>query len=226
METNQAEENLKVIRTIMERAALYRRRLGPIMLVPGVVGTALGVGGYFAGMVEPFTFVCSWLGAAVFTALICFLISRAQARGEGETVFSPSARRVMAAMVPALVTGAIFSFLQLPLLSGFDTQTENIGMMIAVLLFPMWMAFFGLSLQAAGQFSSRGVRILGWLFILSSSVALYVIMLRGFGGFTLNKAPVVGDALNLHLLMAITFGGYHLIAAAYLFVTEKRGSST
>ena len=35
MNTNWAEENLKAIRTLMERSAVYRRALGPIMLMAG-----------------------------------------------------------------------------------------------------------------------------------------------------------------------------------------------
>ena len=38
METKWAEENLQTIRTLMERSALYRRALAPIMLFAGVLG--------------------------------------------------------------------------------------------------------------------------------------------------------------------------------------------
>ena len=41
MESNWAEENLQTIRTLMERSAVYRRALAPIMLFAG----ALGAGG-------------------------------------------------------------------------------------------------------------------------------------------------------------------------------------
>ena len=230
METNQAEENLKVIRTIMERAALYRRRLGPIMLVPGVVGTALGLGGYFGGMEEPFTFVCSWLGAAVFTMLACLLVSRFQAKGTGETVFSPSARRVLSALVPALTAGLLITLPWLNWLKGMGPGTR-MGLLPVMIL--VWMAFYGAALNGAGQYSSRGVRVIGWVFILTSSTVMYYLLNFAFNEglqFSLGPAVPAHDVarvfLDLNLLMAITFGGYHLIAAAYLFVTEKRGSST
>ena len=43
METNWAAEHLQVIRTLMERSALYRRALAPVMLVSGVLGTGAAV---------------------------------------------------------------------------------------------------------------------------------------------------------------------------------------
>ena len=45
METNWAEENLKTIRTLMERSAIYRRALAPIMIFAGVVGVIAAVAG-------------------------------------------------------------------------------------------------------------------------------------------------------------------------------------
>jgi len=45
MEPKWAEENLQTIRTLMERSALYRRALAPILLFAGTLGvTAAAVG--------------------------------------------------------------------------------------------------------------------------------------------------------------------------------------
>jgi len=43
MQSNAAVEHLQVIRTLMERSALYRRALAPMMLLAGVVGTIASV---------------------------------------------------------------------------------------------------------------------------------------------------------------------------------------
>src|SRR6266446_9747026 len=40
MESNWAAEHLQVIRTLMERSAVYRRALAPIMIFNGIVGVA------------------------------------------------------------------------------------------------------------------------------------------------------------------------------------------
>jgi hypothetical protein len=46
METNNAAENLQVIRTLMERSALYRRALAPIMTWCGAWGIIAGLVGW------------------------------------------------------------------------------------------------------------------------------------------------------------------------------------
>ena len=43
MDTSWAAENLQTIRTLMERSALYRRALAPIMTYNGVVGCVAAV---------------------------------------------------------------------------------------------------------------------------------------------------------------------------------------
>ena len=45
MEANWATDHLQVIRTLMERSALYRRALAPIMLTCGVIGIAAATAG-------------------------------------------------------------------------------------------------------------------------------------------------------------------------------------
>ena len=43
MKPDWAEENLQTIRTLMERSAVYRRALAPIMLFAGAVGAAAAI---------------------------------------------------------------------------------------------------------------------------------------------------------------------------------------
>ena len=50
MESNWAAENLQTIRTLMERSAVYRRALAPVMTYVGVVGIIGGVAGQLLGM--------------------------------------------------------------------------------------------------------------------------------------------------------------------------------
>ena len=234
METNQAEENLRVIRTLMERAALYRRRLGPIMLVPGVVGKSLGVGGFLAGMDLPFTFVCSWLGAAVVTIVACLLVSRFQAKESGEPLFSPSARRVLSAMTPGLSAGLLLTLPWLGMLRGMPAMGGfGNGTFILSVLILIWMAFYGTALHGAGLFATRGVRMLGLCFILAAAITLFYLLHLSFNGappFSLGPvhpgSQLRSGTVDLNLIMAGIFGGFHLISAAYLFATEKRGSTT
>ena len=45
MENNWAAENLQTIRTLMERSAIYRRALAPMMTFVGAMGTAAALAG-------------------------------------------------------------------------------------------------------------------------------------------------------------------------------------
>lgn len=73
--------------------------------------------------------------------------------------------------------------------------------------------------------------MLGWLFILSAPVTVGLDMTDFMGLFQVMpdggffKGSPVDPArfVDVNLVMAATFGGFHLLAAAYLYFTEKRG---
>src|SRR5258708_38655884 len=56
MESNWAAEHLQVIRTLMERAAVYRRALAPIMTLTGALGTIAALLGWRLNIRTPSAF--------------------------------------------------------------------------------------------------------------------------------------------------------------------------
>ena len=80
MDTNWAAEHLQVIRTLMERSALYRRALAPVMIFNGVLGLAGGALGWALQIGSVPGFVGCWAGVALlgadlpnrFGPLLCF----------------------------------------------------------------------------------------------------------------------------------------------------------
>src|SRR5689334_6637385 len=115
METNQAAENLQVIRTLMERSALYRRALAPIMLFAGAMGL-LGAGAGVIFKLEALRIFCGyWLGVAVVVVAGAFVIARRQALKDHEPFWSPPTRRVSQALTPPLAAGLLFSLVILML---------------------------------------------------------------------------------------------------------------
>ena len=56
METNWAAEQLQTIRTLMERSAVYRRALAPIMLFAGFAGVLAAAGGLVFHLNSPRAF--------------------------------------------------------------------------------------------------------------------------------------------------------------------------
>lgn len=202
METNQAAENLQVIRTLMERSALYRRALAPIMLFAGVMGL-LGAGAGIVLKLEAMKVFCGyWLGVAAVVVAGAFVIARRQAIKDHEPFWSPPTRRVSQALMPALTAGFLFSLVLLIL---------NPGHARWLFIFPN-ILFYGCALHAAGFFMVRGMRWFAWGIISLGSAALLI-------------APMVQTDPNPafdHGVMGFFFGVLHLAYGAYLYLTEPR----
>ena len=204
METNWAEENLKTIRTLMERSAIYRRALAPIMLFVGALGIASASVGILCRLDSMRAFGALWLGTAVVALAGALLIARRQALKDKEAFWSPPTRRVAQALIPPLLAGMclgaypVFVF----------TEAPAVVALASVLV---WILFYGCALHAAGFFMPRGIKLFGWLFITSACVLFYAIM-KDWMGFH----------YNAHWLMGFFFGFLHLAYGAYLYLTEKR----
>lgn len=199
MDSNLASDQIQIIRTLMERAALYRRAMAPLMAAAGVAGLAGGAIGHTAGIGPDWRFVAMWSAVAVVALVISLLLVRRQALKDAEAFWSPPTRRVAQAMLPGLAAGSLVGPLSL---------LFNPGVIPPGILPPVWMVLYGCSLCSAGFFISRGVRLLGWLFLLCGCALLCV-----------HTTP--GLAALPHIEMAASFGGLHLAAGVYLFFTEK-----
>src|SRR6266545_5753457 len=109
METNWAAEHLQVIRTLMERSAVYRRALAPVMTFNGAVGTAAAVAGWAFKISSPRAFIFFWACVGALAMAGSFLLVRRQALKESEPFWSPPTRRITQAMLPPLTAGFIIS---------------------------------------------------------------------------------------------------------------------
>lgn len=199
MESNWAADHLQTIRTLMERSALYRRALAPIMLFAGSVGVLTMLIGLFFNMDSTRNFCGLWLGAAVIAITGAFLITRRQAFKDHEPFWSPPTRRVALALSPPLAAGMFLGVL-----------LTSIGGEMTLLAAFIWILFYGCALHSAGFFMPRGIMFFGWLFIISSCCLFCVFNL----GWVKNEP-------NAHWLMGLFFGVLHLAYGAYLYLTEK-----
>src|SRR5215470_3946093 len=113
MESNWAAEHLQVIRTLMERSALYRRALAPIMTFTGVLGTAAAVFGWLRQNDLPTHFILYWAGVGIIALAGSFLLVRRQALKASEPFWSPPTRRITQAFLPPLTAGLFLSLIVL-----------------------------------------------------------------------------------------------------------------
>jgi len=207
METNWAEENLQTIRILMERSALYRRALAPIMLFAGAVGVAAAIIGMVFHFDSPIAFTRLWPDTAIFAVVGAFLIARRQSIKDKEPFWSAPARRAVLAMFPTWLAGIIVT-------EVFRLVATNDSQLVWWLL-PIWMVLYGLALHGASFFMPRGIRIFGWVFFLNGLAILVILA-------TKNSSNNLPPFVYAHYLMGAFFGGGHLAYGAYLYLTEER----
>src|SRR6478736_4494608 len=94
MDSNWAAEHLQVIRTLMERSAIYRRALAPITIFNGVLGILAGCLGWFYNISSTQGFIGFWGGTALLGLAGSFFLVRRQALRDSEPFWSPPTRRV------------------------------------------------------------------------------------------------------------------------------------
>ena len=205
MDTKWAEENLRTIRTLMERSALYRRALAPIMLLAGALGSAAAAIGILFHVDAFDGFLALWFVTAAVAVLGALLIARRQAIKDKEAFWSPPTRRVAHALLPPLLSGMFWgifpAFLHVPSEADF---------LVAL----AWVLFYGFALHAAGFFISRGVRWFGWAYVASVPCIMVIL------------AVAKPDNLNAHWVMGFFFGALHLAYGTYLYLTEKGKKAT
>ena len=188
----------------MERSAIYRRALAPIMLLAGVLGLAAAATGLLLHLNATRTFSALWLGTAAIAVAGSFFIARRQALKDSEVFWSAPTRRVTQALLPPLTAGMI-----LGLAFGFGLGAPFIDF---TLLLPfLWAFFYGCALHSAGFFMPRGVRLFGWAYIVLASGCLCCLM-------------IIQPSFDLsgHWLMGFFFGALHLAYGVYLYLTEKK----
>lgn len=198
---NWAGENLQVIRTLMERAALYRGALAPIMLWIGALGVLGGTAGIALRIQTMRTFGFYWLSVALIAVTGAFLLARRQALKNREPFWSPPTRRVAQGLLPSLVSGCC-SGVTVSLCAGEEQLP---------LFFVLSTLFYACAVHAAGFFMPRGMKLFAWLIIGCSIVVTIVCVI-------LNQ-PL--SAPLWHMAMGFIFGFLHLGYGIYLYLTEK-----
>jgi hypothetical protein len=198
MQTDWASENLQVIRTLMERSAVYRRALAPVMAAIGLTGLACAGLAIMAGITAGRAFACYWMIVAVVSMAEALLLVRRQALKDQEPFWSLPTRRVTQALGPPFFCG-IFAGL-----AGICINPPDARWLPSV-----WMVLYGCALHSAGFFIPRGIKLFGWAFVVAGCAWILT-------------APSMAVA---NWAMGIFFGGGHATYGLYLYFTEKRGNA-
>jgi len=206
-ERSKAEEDLRVIRSLMERATVYRAISAPAALVAGFLSIFAAAAIYLNGqtginrLAQGRAFAAIWLVVLILAvAANAFFIWR-EAKKDGRAFISSGMKLSLRAITPNLLIPAVVTLWFL--VSGYKGATEQE-------LVVVWIAFYGLALLSTALFAPRSLVCLGWAFLLT---ALALPALKN----------VVGDLpANLaNVAMGITFGLYHLIYAVCAWARKR-----
>ena len=181
-DAREAEENLRVIRALMERSTKFSTFSGLSGVCAGlasIVGCVLtrAIGrdpGAF-----PVLFIALWSTVIVVAVGADYLLMKRRAARVGKHVLSRLGKQMVIAAAPGLGAGAILTL--------YLMQHGMLGD-----VYPFWMLAYGIAVAATGLFSQREVSYLGAAFLLAGAATLF--------------APAAGLAM-----MAVTFGGFHIV---------------
>jgi hypothetical protein len=192
MDIREAEENLQLIRSMMERATRWTGLPAYACFgaaACGFAGWALSasrgldfsVPGHAAPLFE------IWGAVAGIAAISVVAFTIAAARRRGEPALSSLTRSIMFSILPGLFTGGVLTFVAPPEMRP-----------------GVWMLCYGTSLLGLGVFAGWKANLTGALFLAGGSSALLAF-------------PSLGLTL-----MAATFGGLHALLGSLLLLKPSR----
>jgi hypothetical protein len=198
-ERSKAEADLRVIRSLMERATVYRAISAPAALVAGFLSIFAAAAIYLNDQtsinrpVQGRAFGAIWLIVLILAvAANAFFIWR-EAKKDSRPFISSGMKLSVRAIAPNLLIPAAVTIWFL--VAGYKGAAEQEVVVV-------WIAFYGLALLSTALFAPRSLVSLGWAFLLTA-LALPAL-----------KNLVAELPANLpNIAMGITFGLYHLIYA-------------
>lgn len=193
MDARQAEENLELIRTLMERTVQYQLLTARAGLVAGSLAVLGAASFLLLDPADPVAFAAVW-GSVFLGSLAATCVGTAvRSRQTGEVVWSRQARAVLLALAPAL-------FAALALTTFFFC----LGGEAHLWLPGIWMLCYGQGALATSAYAPTPIRYLGAASLLA-------------GAGTLALGPTLAIPM-----MAAVFGLGHLGLGAALVAVEKR----
>ncbi|MES2735536.1 MAG: hypothetical protein V4672_04410 [Verrucomicrobiota bacterium] len=211
MSTQQdALENLRVIRSLMEKAHIYRAISAPAALLGGVMAVAAaGFTGWQmwqkGGLADAMghLFLWQWLGILAITSTVNVALLAREASRRGQPLVSEGMRMALRAILPPLLVGGVFGTCLIIYLQNH---------VVATLL---WVVCYGLALLATASFSPRSLVRLGWIFIILGLGLFWAYAANG------DIRLLSQDDAIANLIMGLTFGVCHVGYAAAVFFSRQ-----
>ena len=208
-----AEEHLRIIRSLMEKATIYRAISAPTALVGGLTATTVAI--FFHQQTDPVRsnfysemanglFLGGWLTALIVTAAANGVFLWRDAVRRGDKFLSPGMRAAFRALGPNYLVAGVLTLI-------FAQSAD--------LLTVPWMLLYALGLLATQHFAPRSIAWLGWAFLAAGLLVMLTL--------SAHEPPTPVTMLrNANVAMGLTFGLFHLIYAACTWPRRGRASDT
>lgn len=206
-----AEEHLRIIRSLMEKATIYRAISAPTALAGGLLSVVAAF--TLSAMLPPgaefiprqrLLFLLGWLTVLALTAGANTWFLWRDARRRGDRFFSAGMRAAVRAFSPSYLAAGFFTVL-------LATSSPEF-------LPPVWMLFYGLGLLATQHFAPRSIALLGWAFFATGPLLILADCARIFESLSVIR--------HANLAMGLTFGVFHLIYAACTWPRPTRADGS
>ncbi|MCF7734669.1 MAG: hypothetical protein K9N23_23500 [Akkermansiaceae bacterium] len=200
---DEAAEQLRMIRSMMERATIFRALSGETALMGGAA--ALAAAWLSDGKVGWPWANCWLIGLGLVVLFNLFQILRASS-AHGRVFWSCGLRTAIRGVAPSIITGGFLGLLFVRTGNAANTQAAA----------AIWILHYGIALLAIREFAPRSMVWLGWAF---ATFGLYCLA-------ELTRVNSMPGLLTTHTsasqLMAIAFGGFHLIYGGLIVTTKER----
>lgn len=210
-QTQAALEHLRVIRSLMEKAHIYRAVSAPAALLGGVLSIGLSAWPvvhaaqtHGEAAFSNSTFLLLWHGIlAACTVLNVMLLAR-EAKDRGQSLISEGMKMALRAVSPPLIVGGTLTL-------GLVVWLHNLTLGALI-----WALCYGLALLATSSFAPKSLIRLGWAFVVTG-LLLFIAWAANDG--VRNLRADLGPA---SLVMALTFGLLHLVYAIAVFASRPK----
>lgn len=186
---NEAESTLKTIRSLMERATIYRAVSANTAILGGILALLWGGWGFYYYQSQRCSgggFILSWVIVCLFVSVVNAVVLHKQAWLRGDPFVSPGMRLALRGIIPPIFAAAALTVIWPPI----------------PLLVTLWMMFYGLALLSTQEFAPASIQWLGRAFVVMGVLSgLLWTLLRGS----------VDDMVFGSAAMALSFGVFHLI---------------